>query len=104
MHHNLISIVFFFLLKNIHLILCKYLFSFKGKVKNKAHIETSICEAYIIEEISIFILYYFMPRLRTRINYFSRHDDGVEVPSSENLSIFFHPGRPVYKKNIMRGR
>jgi hypothetical protein len=28
----------------------------------------------------------------------------VEVPSSENLSIFFHPGRPVYKKNIMRGR
>jgi hypothetical protein len=35
-----------------------YLFNLKKKVKNKAHVETSICEVYIVEEISIFISYY----------------------------------------------
>jgi hypothetical protein len=64
----------------------------KKKVKNKAHVEASICEAYIVEEISTFISYYFEPHLRTRINRVPRHDDGGEVPSSGNLSIFFNPG------------
>jgi hypothetical protein len=64
----------------------------KKKVKNKAHVEASICEAYIVEEISTFILYYFEPHLRTRINRVPRHDDGAEVPSSGNLSIFSNPG------------
>jgi hypothetical protein len=42
------------------------LFNLKKKVKNKAHVEASICEAYIVEEISTFISYYFEPHLRTR--------------------------------------
>jgi hypothetical protein len=79
------------------------LFNLKKKVKNKAHVEASICEAYIVEEISTFISYYFEPHLRTRINRVPRHDDGGEVPSSGNLSIFSNPGRPT-SKNIMRGR
>ena len=37
------------------LIPCRYLINVKKKVKNKAHIEASICEAYIVEEISTFI-------------------------------------------------
>jgi hypothetical protein len=69
-----------------------YLFNLKKKVKNKAHVEASICEVYIVEEISIFILYYFELHLRTRINRVSRHDDGGEVSSSGNLSIFSNPG------------
>jgi hypothetical protein len=44
------------------------LFNLKKKVKNKAHVEASICEVYIVEEISTFISYYFEPHLRTRIN------------------------------------
>jgi hypothetical protein len=44
------------------------LFNLKKKVKNKAHVEASICEAYIVKEISKFISYYFEPHLRTRIN------------------------------------
>jgi hypothetical protein len=64
----------------------------KKKVKNKAHVEASICEAYIVEEISTFISYYFEPHLRTRINHVSRYDDGGEVPSSGNLSVFSNPG------------
>ena len=79
------------------------MFNIKKKVKNKAHVEASICEAYIVEEISIFILYYFEPHLRTRINRVPRHDDSDEVPSSENLSIFSNTGRPT-PKNAVRGR
>jgi len=73
------------------------------KIKNKAHVEASICEAYIVEEISTFISYYFKPHMRTRINRVPRHDDGSEVPSSENLLIFSNPGRPT-PKNAVRGR
>jgi len=75
----------------------------KKKVKNKVHVEASICEAYIVEEISIFISYYFEPHLRTRINHVLWHDDDGEVPSSRNLSIFSNPGRPI-PKNIVRRR
>jgi hypothetical protein len=67
------------------------------------YIEASICQAYIIEEILIFILYYFEPHLRTRINRGPWHDDGGEVPSIGNLLIFFDPGRPTLK-NTVRGR
>jgi len=87
----------------IYIYICRYLFNLKKKVKNKAHVEASICEAYIVEEISTFISYYFEPHLRTRINRVPRHDDGGEVPSSGNLSIFSNPGRPT-PKNAVRGR
>jgi hypothetical protein len=76
------------------------LFNLKKKVKNKTHVKASICEAYIVEEMSTFISYYFEPYLRTRINRVPRHDDGGEVPSSRNLSIFFNPGQPTPKKAI----
>jgi len=78
-------------------------FNLKKKVKNKAHVEALICEAYIVEEISTFISYYFEPHLRTRINRVPWHDDSDEVPSSGNLSIFSNPGRPT-PKNTIRGR
>jgi hypothetical protein len=79
------------------------LFNLKKKVKNKAHVEASICDAYIVEEISTFISYYFEPHLRTRINHVSRHDNGGEVSSSGNLSKFSNPRRPT-PKNVVRGR
>jgi hypothetical protein len=69
----------------------------------QAHVEASICEAYIVEEISTFNSYYFKPYLRTRINRVPRHDDDGEVPSSANLSIFSNLGRPT-PKNVIRGR
>jgi hypothetical protein len=82
----------FFLIENICLIQSSYLFNLKKKVKNKAHVEASICEAYIIEKISTFISYYFEPHLRTRINHVPRHNDGGELPSSGNLLIFSNLG------------
>jgi len=96
----------FFLIDNFLLILYIYAgtcSNLKKKAKNKAHVEASICEAYIVKEISTFISYYFEPHLRTRINRVPRHDDGGEVSSSGNLSIFFNPRRPT-PKNAVRGR
>jgi hypothetical protein len=92
-----------FLIENICLIPCWYLFNLKKKVKNKAHVEASICKAYIVKEILIFISYYFELHLRMRINRISRHDDGGEVLSSGNLSIFSNIGRPT-PKNVIRRR
>ena len=71
----------------IHLkvLACRYMFNHKIKVKNKAHIKTSIYETYIIEEILIFTSYYFEPHLRTKINHVLSHDNGGELPSNENL-------------------
>jgi hypothetical protein len=80
------------LIENIYFIPCKYLFNLKKKVKNKVYVEASICEAYIVEEISTFISYYFKPHLRTRIKRIPRHDDDGKVSSSENLSIFSNLG------------
>ncbi|KAL9397384.1 hypothetical protein Peur_011637 [Populus x canadensis] len=71
--------------------------------KCNAHVEASICEAYIVEDNSTFISYYFELHLRTRINRVPKHDDGGEVPSNGNLEIFSNPGRPV-PKNDVRGR
>jgi hypothetical protein len=79
------------------------LFNLNKKVKNKTHVEASICVAYIVEEISTFISYYFEPHLRTRIKRVPRHDDGGELSSSGNLSIFSNLGRPT-PKNTVRER
>jgi len=87
----------------IYIYICRYLFNLKKKVKNKAHVEASICEAYIVEEISTFISHYFELHLRTRINRVPRHDDGGEVHSSGNLSRFSNPRGPT-PKNAVRGR
>jgi hypothetical protein len=45
--YNVIKNVFslFLLIENIRLISWRYLFNLKKKVKNKAHVEASICEA-----------------------------------------------------------
>jgi hypothetical protein len=48
-------------------------------------------------------LWHDEPHLRTRINRVSWHDDGSEVTSSGNLSIFSNPGRPT-PKNLVKGR
>jgi len=66
------------------------------------HVEASIYVAYIVEEISTFILYYFEPHPGMKINRVPRHDDGGQVPSSSNLSIFSNPGCPT-SKNVVRG-
>ena len=73
-------------------------FTSNGKCTGRCSIESKNDE-----EISTFISYYFKPHLRTRINRVPRHDDGGEVPSSGNLSIFSNLGRPT-PKNAVGGK
>jgi len=69
----------------------------KRKVRNKAKVEVSICEAYILEEISNFASLYFDPSIQTRYTNVPRNDDGGEQKLDDKLSIFKHPCRPIGK-------
>ena len=79
----------------------RFLHLIKKKVNNKARVEGSICEAYIIEEISTFCSFYFESHIQTKINKVERNDVGGEVDAPEGcLSIFTHPGRAVGREKI----
>lgn len=64
----------------------------KNKVGNKARVEGSISEAYIIEEISNFCSHYFEPHIQTRCTKVPRNDDGGFVDAKGHLSVFTSPG------------
>lgn len=66
----------------------------KNNVKNKARVEGSICNTYLVEEASSFCSYYFEPHVNTKHLKVSRNDDGAfEGEEYEgNLSIFTYPG------------
>ncbi|OMO57751.1 Transposon, En/Spm-like protein [Corchorus capsularis] len=66
---------------------------FQKKATNRSSVEASICESYIVEEISTFCSLYFDSNITTRLNRVPRNDDGGEVDSIGRLSIFSHPGR-----------
>ena len=74
---------------------CRYLYHLKKKVKNKARVESSIYEAYIMEEISNFCSHYFESHVQTNRTRVARNDDGGNVNrAADTLSIFKHSGRP----------
>lgn len=66
----------------------------KQKVKNKARVEGSICEAYIIEETTTFCSHYFEENVECRRTRVPRNDDGGASLHQPPLSIFNYPGRP----------
>ena len=65
----------------------------KMKVRNKAKVEGSIAEAYIMEEISNFCSMYFEADIQTHCTQPPRNDDGGESVCSYRLSIYNHPRR-----------
>ncbi|XP_058002326.1 uncharacterized protein LOC131179487 [Hevea brasiliensis] len=72
----------------------RFLFYLKKKVQNKASVEGSIVEAYIIEEISTFCSHHFEPQIPIRLNKVPRNDDGGNIEPMGRISIFTHSGRP----------
>ena len=64
----------------------------KRKVKNKAYVEGSIAEAYIIEEISTFCSHYFNANVDTNLIRVDQNDDGGSIVLDGCLSIFSHLG------------
>ena len=67
----------------------------KKIVKNKAKVEGSICNAYLVEEASNLCSYYFKLHVYTKARRVPHNDDGGDVEEVVgNISIFKHPGRP----------
>ena len=67
-------------------------------MRNKAKVEGSICNAYLVEEASAFCAHYFEPHVPTRHRKVPRNLDFQTNEHGEfdgNLSIFIHPGRSM---------
>ena len=66
----------------------------QNKVKNKARAEGSICEAYLVEETSTFVSFYYPDQIATRRTRMPRNVDADEGSSSSPpISIFNYLGR-----------
>nr|GMD28243.1 uncharacterized protein LOC109179592 [Ipomoea batatas] len=77
----------------------RYLRKFKNNVKNKAKVEGSISNAYLVEEASSFCSYYFDDHVSTKHRNVPRNADSTEYvdEQEETLSIFKYPGRAFGK-------
>ena len=65
-------------------------------VQQKAHVEGSICEAYLVQEVSSFVSMYFDSTVETNATQPRRHDDIVDDEGvDDRLSIFRYPCRPT---------
>ena len=72
----------------------------KNNIRNKARVEGSISNAYLVEEASLFCSHYFEDHVNTRHRKVPRNDDGGRYRGEEyegNLSIFTQPGRAFGK-------
>ncbi|XP_021603880.1 uncharacterized protein LOC110608905 [Manihot esculenta] len=78
----------------------RYLRRLKNNVRNKARVEGSICNAYLVEEATSFCAHYFEPYVQTRHRKVPRNVDISESTKNYegNLSIFMQSGRPIGKR------
>ncbi|GLT51255.1 hypothetical protein SLA2020_246760 [Shorea laevis] len=67
----------------------------KSLVKNKGRPEGSICENYIMSEISYFISLYFQGEVETRGDRIPRNLVGLGLSVNIGLSIFNNHGKPI---------
>ncbi|KAL0416146.1 UNVERIFIED_CONTAM: hypothetical protein Slati_3446500 [Sesamum latifolium] len=72
----------------------RFLRELKKKVNNKIHVEASIVEAYIVEEIGWFTSHYFEPHVTCKRRRPSRNDDLTREHERISHDIFNHPGCP----------
>jgi hypothetical protein len=82
------------------------MFYLKKKVTNKAKVEGSIYEAYLIDEITNFASHYFGDDVQTIWNQVPRNDDGGLKSVDGCLSIFslFFPIKGKnYPKDFIEG-
>lgn len=71
----------------------RYLHNLKLYVRNKARLEGSIAEGYLVDECMTLCSRY-LDEIETRFNRLERNDDG-DKDDSKKLSIFSHAGRPL---------
>ena len=63
-------------------------------MKNKSKVESSICEAYLVEEVSNFCSHHFEADVVTKSRRVGWNDDGGQNMKTLEFSIFHTPGRP----------
>ncbi|KAL0282920.1 UNVERIFIED_CONTAM: hypothetical protein Sangu_2922600 [Sesamum angustifolium] len=71
----------------------RFLRDLKKKVKNKAHVEASVCEAYIVQEIGWFTSHYFESHVTCKRHRPGRNDELTQNNDRVARDIFNHPGR-----------
>jgi hypothetical protein len=77
----------------------RFLHRLKVKVKNKARVEGSICNAYLVEEALTFVSYYFESYVQTRHTHVARNEEITTDQTADEylLSIYVSRGRPLGK-------
>ncbi|WOH00653.1 hypothetical protein DCAR_0520026 [Daucus carota subsp. sativus] len=79
----------------------RFLRHLKNNIKNKARVEGSMCNAYLVEEASTFCSHYFEQHVQTKHRKVPRNDSSGGGESFEgNFSIFSHPGRASGCANV----
>jgi hypothetical protein len=78
------------------------MFYLKKKVTNKAKVEGSICEAYLIDEITNFASHYFGDDVQTIWNRVPWNDDGGLRSVDGCLSIFFLSREKIIQKILSK--
>ncbi|XP_065878103.1 uncharacterized protein [Euphorbia lathyris] len=74
----------------------RYLGHLKKSVEHKARVEGSICNTYLLEELSNFCSYYFEPQVYTHHRKVPRNDGGNDdAIDKSNLLIFNYNGRYI---------
>ncbi|XP_061348406.1 uncharacterized protein LOC133293820 [Gastrolobium bilobum] len=73
----------------------------KQKIGNTNHVEGSIAEKYLLEEMSTFASYYYPPEFLTRRTRVPRNDHGCGTTEGACIqkSIFNYPGRSIGRKS-----
>ena len=69
----------------------------KQNVKNKARVEGSMCNAYLVEESTSFCSYYFEDHVSTVHRSQRRNDDSGVGPTDNGITdfeVFTYPGKP----------
>ena len=64
----------------------------KKSIKNHAHIEASMCNAYLSYEMATFVQHYFEPGVQCRSRRPRRFDEVLFDPTKPHRSIFNYPG------------
>ena len=76
--------------------LCRLIQRLRKKVRNKARVEGSIVEAYLVEEATNFLSLYFKSQVHSIRNLTPRYDDGASTfQRSCDLELFQHAGRCI---------
>lgn len=81
----------------------RYLLKLKSNVRHKENVEDSICNAYFVENTSLFCSYYFEDHVSTMHRNVPRNDDSCRDLVYEHegcLSISKHPGRAFGRSNM----